>query len=198
MESASGPLTAPGGDQALSLDVIFDMLSVERRRRVLRYLLTESEATTLSDLAEHIAAIENDKPEAALSSDERKRVYVGLYQCHLPRMADASVIDYESDRGTVELGPTADAVTAYLPAEEESDGPAGHRQWPIYYLSLAFAGAGLFVGQNLLYPTALLAGFSIGLIVSTFCLVALLHARSAGRLSLDFGVLHLSPEERLS
>jgi len=48
----------------LSLDLVFEVLKNERRRRVLKYLSeSSSETVSLSDLAEHIAAIENDKPE---------------------------------------------------------------------------------------------------------------------------------------
>jgi hypothetical protein len=69
----------------------------------------------LSDLAEHIASIENDKPVASLSSSERKRVYICLYQSHLPKMADANVIDYNQARGTIELRSEADQLLGYLP-----------------------------------------------------------------------------------
>lgn len=51
----------------------------ERRQHVLSYLLiTDDEPVQLGHLAEHIAAIENDKPIKALDSQERKRVYVAL------------------------------------------------------------------------------------------------------------------------
>jgi len=41
-------------------------------------LITDDEPVQLGHLAEHIAAIENDKPIKALDSQERKRVYVAL------------------------------------------------------------------------------------------------------------------------
>ncbi|MFB6358651.1 MAG: hypothetical protein ABEJ96_06540, partial [Thiohalorhabdaceae bacterium] len=60
--------------------------------------IRDARRAELGDLAEHIASIENDKPEVALSSTERKRVYVALYQCHLPKMDDIGVIDFDEDR----------------------------------------------------------------------------------------------------
>ena len=136
--------------QEIRLDVIFDILKNQRRRHVLRYL-RENESTTLSDLAEHVAALENDKDVRSLTSSERKRVYVGLYQCHLPRMNDAGVIDFDSDRGRIELRDTADQLDEYLDVE---DGPA--RPWHLYQLSLAVGGgliyaasAGLFGAEAL-------------------------------------------------
>jgi hypothetical protein len=84
--------------------------------------------TTLSDLADHIAALENDTEIRLLSSQQRKRVYVALYQCHLPRMDDADVIDFENARGTVELRPAAAALYRYMdvtPADSnDADGTA--------------------------------------------------------------------------
>lgn len=109
----------------IPLDVVFDLLSNERRRHVLRYLHVESPSTTLGALAEYIAAIENDKPESALSSTERKRVYISLYQSHLPKMSSADVIDFDVDRKTVELADNAEYLMRFLP--EQVDSPAGER-----------------------------------------------------------------------
>lgn len=109
-----------GSPDSLPLDIVFGLLSTERRRQVLRYLRDETESTTLGTLAEHIAALENDKPERLLSSTERKRVYVALYQCHLPKLDDANVIEFEKSRGTVERGVNADQLDRYLSLAEET------------------------------------------------------------------------------
>jgi hypothetical protein len=73
----------------------------------------------IGELAEHIASIECGCPRAQLSSQQRKRVYVGLYQCHLPKMADVEVIDYNPDRGTVDLTDRSHRLLKYLYFEEE-------------------------------------------------------------------------------
>lgn len=99
---------------SLEIDAIFEMLKNRRRRQVLQYLLAHGDRATVSELAEYVAAIENDKPETLLSSQERKRVYIGLYQCHLPRMSDSDVIAFDRPRGTVELQPETRALTPYL------------------------------------------------------------------------------------
>lgn len=119
----------------LSKDVVFDILRNERRRRTLGFL-RDVGTTSLSDLAEHVAALENDKPVRDLTSSERKRVYVSLYQCHLQKMADAGVIDYDRSRGVVELRGPASQCFVYMDIEPgegtgvdgaddrpESDGP---------------------------------------------------------------------------
>lgn len=110
----------------LPKDVVFGLLSVQRRRRILAYLAEHGGESTLSDLAEHVASLENDKPVVALSSAERKRVYVCFYQSHLPKLADAGVIEYEQARGTVRLRPEAKQLYVYLavsPGDEDETVP---------------------------------------------------------------------------
>ena len=101
------------GTVDVAKDVVFDILKNERRRQALHFL-REHPTTDLSDLAEHVAALENDKPIRDLTSSERKRVYVGLYQCHLPKMDDAGVIDYNRSRGTIELLEASSLCFLYL------------------------------------------------------------------------------------
>lgn len=98
----------------LSLDVVFGLLSVERRRRTLEDLRQAGGETTLSDLATRIAGLENDVPARRVTSDQRKRVYIALYQSHLPKLDDADVIEYDEARGTIELGANAPVLYPYL------------------------------------------------------------------------------------
>ncbi|ACM58999.1 DUF7344 domain-containing protein [Halorubrum lacusprofundi] len=73
------PVASQHENAPLSLEDVFGILRNERRQHVLSYLLiTDDEPVQLGHLAEHIAAIENDKPIKALDSQERKRVYVAL------------------------------------------------------------------------------------------------------------------------
>ncbi len=149
--------TAP--PEPLSLDLVFEVLKNERRRRVLKYLAANPETVSLSDLAEHIAAIENDKPEAALSSQERKRVYVGLYQCHLPKMDDTDVVEFDGDRGTISLGPNAEQLYPFLEAEDEQTRP-----WPKYYLGHTTLSLALFAAALVAVPSGLSVVFGLSLL----------------------------------
>ena len=81
---------------------------------------TEDNSASLGELAEHVAAKENDIDRSELSSTQRKRVYIGLYQCHLPKMDDLDVVDYDQDRGTVELR-NGSKLLSYLPEAEENE-----------------------------------------------------------------------------
>lgn len=78
-----------------------DILSSERRRWAIEVLADHPpDATvTASDLAEEVAARENDCSVAELSSKERERVYISMVQTHLISMDD--IVDYREDRKTI-------------------------------------------------------------------------------------------------
>jgi hypothetical protein len=139
---------AQGGENPeLTLDVIFQILKNSRRRLVLQYLRDNGGTSTLSDVAEHIAAIENGINPEQLNSDQRKRVYVGLYQCHLPKMDEAGVIDYNQSRGNIELTELTEHFEEYL---EDPDEDPTTRRWYQYYAVISV------VGLSVLLLTALL------------------------------------------
>ena len=115
------PLAESGPDEAgppVEFDAIFELLSNGRRREVLRYLVQETDRVRLGTLAEEIAADECGKPVSRVSSKERKRVYVGLYQCHLPKMDDMGAVSYNKPRGVITPGPNFEVFVEYLPPEE--------------------------------------------------------------------------------
>jgi hypothetical protein len=120
-ETLREPLAGQSED-GLPLETVFDILRNERRQRVLGYLaVSGGDVARTGELAEHVAAIENDVAVAELSSQQRKRVYVALYQCHLPKMADANVVEFDKDRGTIRRGPNASQITPYLDVQPEDE-----------------------------------------------------------------------------
>ncbi len=100
--------------EALSKDIVFEILKNQRRRDALRYLKENDGEAKLGDMAEFIAAKENGIEIKALSSSQRKRVYIGLYQCHLPKMDSAGIVDFEKNRGDITLLDTAKQLDQYL------------------------------------------------------------------------------------
>ena len=118
----------------LSQDTAFDLLSNARRRLVLSYLQEEGGPISIGELATNVAAMENDVPPEELDAQQRKRTYVSLYQTHIPKLAKAGAVDYDSDEGTVSLAERATAVTSYL------DAPKTVCVWPRYYLTVAAVG----------------------------------------------------------
>ena len=107
------------GKEELSRDDIFHFLQCRRRRLILKYLqeYTGDEPAVMSDIAEHIAALENDTTVRALDSQQRQRVYIALYQSHLPKMDRADIIDYNQDRGYVESTDFTSEFLQYLDDE---------------------------------------------------------------------------------
>lgn len=115
--STSGPPAESSASSALSLDTTYELLKNRRRRDVLEYLRAHDGEGTLSDLAEEIAARENSIEVSQLSGAQRKRVYIGLYQAHLPKMDSAGVIDFDKNRGTVVLREEAKQLFPYCDGE---------------------------------------------------------------------------------
>ena len=111
--------TAGQTDEQLSKTQIFEILSADRRQEVLQYLHRNEGGADIGELAEHIASKECDCAVSQLNSQQRKRTYVGLYQCHLPKMAKAGVIDYDDDRGHVALNGRSGRLLKYIYYEEE-------------------------------------------------------------------------------
>lgn len=121
----------------LPLDVTFEILKNRRRRLVMKYLRTVDGTVSIGEVAEHIAAIENDTTVHQLDAQQRKRVYIGLYQCHLPKMDDADVVQYDQNRGNIELGENAESLYDYIETDDDDD------ETP--YRLFHFAGYGAFV-----------------------------------------------------
>lgn len=79
----------------LPADDVLEALDNERRREVIRRLAGaagDDPAIPLGELAEYVAAVENGKPVEKVTSDERKKAYIGLYQAHLPTLEETGII----------------------------------------------------------------------------------------------------------
>jgi hypothetical protein len=150
-------------------DELYDLLSNHRRRYVIHFCKRADGPLTLSDLAEKVAAREQDKTVAELTSAERKRVYTSLQQTHLKRLADAGMIDYDGDE--VELTDEAAQLDVYLDVV-----PEGSIPWGVYYLGLSGLSAVVLAGvwvdvvpteflPDLGWAALILAAFSISAVV---------------------------------
>ncbi|WP_254538850.1 DUF7344 domain-containing protein [Halomarina litorea] len=116
---AAGSDEPQGASADLSLDTVFEILKNRRRRDILQYLWNHDGSANIGELAEHIAALENEIEVAALSSSQRKRVYIGLYQCHLPKMDDAGIVEFDKHRGTIALREAAAELGPYLTPDSD-------------------------------------------------------------------------------
>lgn len=175
------PLERQAGETAaFSRDQAFTMLSNRRRRWVLHYLERhDGGPVDVRGLVETLTAWEQETTIEDVSWKERKRVYTALRQSHLPKLADFGAIEYDSNRGTVELTESAQTLQLYLEYVPERDIP-----WYQYYLGLAGVGTFLtVVTWASLPPFDGLGGMMLATILTVMVLVSALahtyHARQS-------------------
>jgi len=159
-------------DQSPSEETVFEVLSNGRRRFVFHYLKQEQRQVYLRELAEHVAAWENDKSIKQLTSAEAKRVKTALHQHHLPMMDNNGFVGYDSTRETVTLDERVADLEVYLDVVPGVDMP-----WSRYYLGLSVVGL-LALGCALLDtgPFAWITGLSAATFITVVVLIsALVH-----------------------
>ena len=119
-------------------DELYDLLSNHRRRYTIQLCKQRDGPVTLSELAEQVAAWEQDKSVAELTSAERKRVYTSLQQTHLDRLKEAGMIKFDGNE--VELTDEVEQLQLYLDVVPENS-----ISWGVYYLGLSLlSGVVLF------------------------------------------------------
>ncbi|WP_207590662.1 DUF7344 domain-containing protein [Halomontanus rarus] len=125
--SSDDPSTETFGDEptALSRDDLFHILQTTRRRETVTYLLDEDEPVKMGDVAEHVAARENETTVAELTSAQRQRVYIPLYQSHLPKLDEVGAIEYDKPAGIVYTTERLEEFRPYLEVANADDRTTG-------------------------------------------------------------------------
>ena len=169
----------------LAKDDLFHILQNQRRRRVLRYMQEQEGSVRMRKLAEQVAAWEHETTVEELASDERQRVYISLYQCHLPKLDEKGVLNYNQSRGFVEQGELAGEFEPYLNVQtdglKESEQPVRSNSTHYYsgatVLGLALTGAS-WIGLTPSAMTNYLAAFITGMF--TFVTLGVLYWENRG------------------
>jgi hypothetical protein len=91
----------PDEDIPLRTEKALDAISNARRRAVIIEVAGRGTPVTLSTLSETIAADELETNADALTAQDRKRVYISLYQTHLPKLTDLGAVSYNERDGIV-------------------------------------------------------------------------------------------------
>ena len=153
---------------------VFDLLSNHRRRYVIHFCKQADGAVEVGEVAEQVAAWENEKTVEEIDHAERKRVYTSLQQTHLPTLADADMILYEN--GTVELTDRASELDVYLDVV-----PSGSIPWAEYYLGLSVIGFGVLAGvaAGVLPTDPVPAVGWAAIVVGLFAVSAAVHLRES-------------------
>jgi hypothetical protein len=95
------PSEADSETQTITENELFHLLQTSRRREVIRYLLNTDGPVQIGDIAKFVAATEHETSPAKLTTTQRQRVYIPLYQSHLPKLDECGVIEYDQSRGLV-------------------------------------------------------------------------------------------------
>lgn len=109
---------ATSQDAPAPVQAALEAAHIDRRRRVVRRLGEKTDSVDMSDLADEMAAAEYGEP---VTSKERKRIYVSLYQTHIPALDSLGLVEVE--RSTV-ITPTErlEDVAAWIDETRERFG----------------------------------------------------------------------------
>ena len=160
-------------NEGISHDRLFQVLSNERRRLVLRYLSNqERERIPLRDVVDQVAAWENNTSIAQLRSADRKCVYTALRQSHLPKLEREGIIEFDQQRSEIGIADSADQIASYL---GYLDGE--HDWWSQTYLSLsALTGVLVVAAWVGVPPFGWVNGVALAaMIVFAFTIASLVH-----------------------
>jgi hypothetical protein len=111
-----------------NIDAVIDAIAKDRRRILLDVLDDEGGGT----FSEVVARVSEEIYGTDYSSKERKRVYVSLYQNHVPRLGETGVVVFEGtgDDDRIYPGPTfpetkdaLDSLRRSLDRTDEEKGP---------------------------------------------------------------------------
>lgn len=154
-------------------NTLFTLLGNHRRRYVLNACNQANGETTLSEVAEQVAAWEYGKPIDEVTSAERKRVYTSIQQHHLSKLEDAGLVTVDHDR--IETTEKARNLNVYLEIVPKQNIP-----WAIYYLGLALVG-GASLGITYLgwLPDAVTVQLISGVFVALLGVSAVIHVRES-------------------
>ncbi len=115
MRETEGGSPSLAATTAPSLDVIFDILSNRRRRHVLYYLNDRPDGVaTVEELTDVVLTQECDGFDPSTDPvEQRNRIQIDLQHVHLPKLADAGIVDHDRRTETVRYW-TQPSLTEWL------------------------------------------------------------------------------------
>ncbi len=153
-------------DSELTQAELFDVFSNARRRRTVQYLKRQGGSCDLAPLVERVAAWENETRPEDVTRTQRRRVYISLYQTHLPMLEDRGIVDWNPDEHEIKLLPSEGLFEPYLDRRLE-----GQRPWHRLYAAVTTAGVSI-LALSLLSVGPLASGIA-PIVALLVCLVVL-------------------------
>ena len=86
------------------------------RRRYLCCALFEKAEWSLTELATKTAALEQEVPEREIQQTQREQMYISLYHTHVPKLAEAGVLEFDENSETIRADRNIDHVLMILDA----------------------------------------------------------------------------------
>lgn len=91
-------MTGPSTPDSVSIDDHCSLLATPERRAVLAALGANGPTRRIAALLDGVADRRNHSTE-----QERKALHGGLHHVHLPKLAEAGVIEHDTDEGAITL-----------------------------------------------------------------------------------------------
>ena len=107
--------------EPLDLDDAFALLANAQRRHLL-YRLQDSSYATVESLAQTLAAVETETSVRAVPDETVDRVAISLVHEHLPRLADAGVVEFDARSGDVVTADRFDALAPFVERAQSFEG----------------------------------------------------------------------------
>lgn len=82
--------------------LVYSALSDANRREILRYMASSGDKTQIGSIVDHLLS-----DAETVTEEQRQRVLAQLHHVHLPKFADADILRWDRDAGTVSLRPMA-------------------------------------------------------------------------------------------
>lgn len=89
-------------ESSLAFDSVLDLCQHQYRRIVLGVLAGEQRSLTLDDLTRAVLKYNHQTPIAEASAHVLREIHVLLHHIHLPKLAAAGLINYDSEQHLVE------------------------------------------------------------------------------------------------
>ncbi|SIR88828.1 DUF7344 domain-containing protein [Natronorubrum thiooxidans] len=98
----------------VSLDRVFELLSKERRRYALYYLEQRGGPVPIEEVAEQVTEWETEGVPESIPEELFERVECSLRHTDLPKASEAEYVEYDPERGVVDVTGTPPEVDAIL------------------------------------------------------------------------------------
>lgn len=109
-------------DTNRSLDDVFGAFAHRYRRDTLLVLAEHDTSLTLVDLANEIARREQDMSVDEISEETIETVHLSLFHRHVPKLAEAGLVEYDQGTNFVELTGSTKSLLSDLPEVTFGDG----------------------------------------------------------------------------